>query len=207
MFSLSNMLIPAILFFALGFVAQRVRSDLKFPSDLAKALSIYLLVAIGLHGGMELARIDPVDAIGVIVAAMGLGFGLPIVANAAPEERLSEIAQAHADSGYTVLDARGAGRRQQHPVHADRGGSQAGRGAGGYRKAHEARPPSDGVHHRHAGVAAREVQFLSGGANGVSASLITKLKQHSAILAVPGLGMSTEKVLAPARLAWQAALT
>lgn len=80
MFSLSNMLIPAILFFALGFLAQLVRSDLKFPSDLAKALSIYLLVGIGLHGGMELAKIDAVDAIGAIVAALGLGFGLPIVA-------------------------------------------------------------------------------------------------------------------------------
>lgn len=80
MFSLSNMLIPAILFFALGFLAQLVRSDLKFPTDLAKALSIYLLVGIGLHGGMELAKIDAADAIGAIVAALGLGFGLPIVA-------------------------------------------------------------------------------------------------------------------------------
>lgn len=79
------MLIPAILFFALGFLAQRVHPDLKFPSDLAKARSIYLLVVIGLHGGMELAKIDPVDAIGAIVAALGLGFGLPIVANAALE--------------------------------------------------------------------------------------------------------------------------
>lgn len=32
-----------------------------------------------------------------------------IVANAALEERLSEIAEAHMMSGYTVLDARGAG--------------------------------------------------------------------------------------------------
>ncbi len=80
MFSLSNMLIPAILFFALGFLAQLMRSDLKFPPDLAKALSIYLLVGIGLHGGMELAKIDAIDAIGAIVAALGLGFGLPIVA-------------------------------------------------------------------------------------------------------------------------------
>ena len=80
MLSLTNMLIPAFLFFALGFLAQLMRSDLKFPPDLAKALSIYLLVGIGLHGGMELTKIDPVDAIGAIVAALGLGFGLPIVA-------------------------------------------------------------------------------------------------------------------------------
>lgn len=32
-----------------------------------------------------------------------------IVANAALEERLSGIAEAHGASGYTVLDARGAG--------------------------------------------------------------------------------------------------
>ncbi|MFP5411223.1 MAG: P-II family nitrogen regulator [Gammaproteobacteria bacterium] len=32
-----------------------------------------------------------------------------IVANVALEERLSDIAEAHAASGYTVLDARGAG--------------------------------------------------------------------------------------------------
>ena len=32
-----------------------------------------------------------------------------VVANAALEERLSDIAEAHAASGYTVLDARGAG--------------------------------------------------------------------------------------------------
>ena len=80
MFSLSNMLIPAILFFALGFVAQLIRSDLKFPPDLAKALSIYLLVGIGLHGGIELAKVEPASAIGAGVAALGLGFGLPIIA-------------------------------------------------------------------------------------------------------------------------------
>ena len=80
MFSLSNMLIPAILCFALGFLAQLMRSDLKFPPDLAKTLSIYLLVGIGLHGGMELAKIDPADAMGAVAAALGLGFGLPIVA-------------------------------------------------------------------------------------------------------------------------------
>lgn len=82
MFSLSNMLIPAILFFALGFLAQLVRSDLKFPPDLAKALSIYLLVGIGLHGGIELARIDAAGAASAVAAALGLGFGLPVIAYA-----------------------------------------------------------------------------------------------------------------------------
>ncbi|WP_455217024.1 sodium-dependent bicarbonate transport family permease, partial [Kaarinaea lacus] len=51
MSALSNLLIPAVLFFALGFLARVVKSDLRLPPDMAKMLSIYLLVAIGLHGG------------------------------------------------------------------------------------------------------------------------------------------------------------
>lgn len=80
MFSFSNMLIPAILFFALGFLAQLIRSDLKFPSELTKSLSIYLLIGIGLHGGIELAKIDVGSALGAVAAALTLGFALPIIA-------------------------------------------------------------------------------------------------------------------------------
>lgn len=80
MFDLSNLLIPAFLFFALGVLASVVRSDLRFPPDLAKALSIYLLVAIGLKGGMELAQADLGVAFGAVLVALALGFGLPLIA-------------------------------------------------------------------------------------------------------------------------------
>ena len=80
MSSLSNLLIPAVLFFALGCIARLIRSDLKFPPDLAKVLSIYLLMAIGLHGGYELAKADLATAIYSIFWALVLGFGMPIVA-------------------------------------------------------------------------------------------------------------------------------
>lgn len=82
MFNLSNLFIPAILFFALGFLARLIHSDLKFPPDLAKALSIYLLVGIGLHGGMELAHAPMATALEAIFAALLLGFGLPLIAYA-----------------------------------------------------------------------------------------------------------------------------
>lgn len=78
----SNLLIPAVLFFALGFIAQAVKSDLKFPPDLAKALSIYLLIGIGLKGGIELAHADLGDALHAVAAALVLGFSLPVVAYA-----------------------------------------------------------------------------------------------------------------------------
>ncbi len=47
---------PVILFFVLGALAGFVRSDLKIPGVLYESLSIFLLLAIGLKGGVELAR-------------------------------------------------------------------------------------------------------------------------------------------------------
>lgn len=79
MSALSNLLIPAVLFFALGFVARLVRSDLRFPPDLAKLLSIYLLVAIGIHGGHELARADLLTAVNAVFWAIVLGITLPLL--------------------------------------------------------------------------------------------------------------------------------
>lgn len=76
---LSNLMIPAVLFFALGVIARVIKSDLKFPPDLAKALSIYLLMAIGLHGGVALAEANLGSAINAIVWALILGFGMPII--------------------------------------------------------------------------------------------------------------------------------
>jgi uncharacterized protein len=77
---LSNLLVPAVLFFALGVFAQAVKSNLKFPPDLAKALSIYLLIGIGLKGGIALSHADLGEAAQSVLAALALGFTLPIVA-------------------------------------------------------------------------------------------------------------------------------
>lgn len=79
---LSNLLIPAVLFFALGFLAQGVKSDLKFPPELAKALSIYLLLGIGLKGGIEFSHAHLGEAVEAVGAALVLGFALPILAYA-----------------------------------------------------------------------------------------------------------------------------
>ena len=79
MSGLQNLLVPAVLFFALGFLARIVKSDLRFPPDLAKMLSIYLLVAIGIHGGYELAKAELGTAINAIVWAIILGLTLPLI--------------------------------------------------------------------------------------------------------------------------------
>ncbi|MGD2074051.1 MAG: sodium-dependent bicarbonate transport family permease [Gammaproteobacteria bacterium] len=78
MSALSNLLIPAVLFFALGFLARAVKSDLRLPQDLAKGLSIYLLMAIGLHGGYALGKADLATAFNAVLWAIILGFLLPV---------------------------------------------------------------------------------------------------------------------------------
>ena len=47
---------PVVLFFVLGFLAAAVRSDLAIPEAVAKGFSIYLMAAIGLKGGVEIAQ-------------------------------------------------------------------------------------------------------------------------------------------------------
>lgn len=68
------------LFFLLGFAARLARSDLKIPAQLYEALSIYLLLAIGLKGGMELAKQDPLHVLPQALAVIGLGVVIPLVA-------------------------------------------------------------------------------------------------------------------------------
>ncbi len=51
-----NLLSPMVLSFVLGIVAVRVKSDLKIPEQVYSIISIYLLFAIGLQGGFDLAR-------------------------------------------------------------------------------------------------------------------------------------------------------
>ena len=51
---LSNLLNPPILFFFLGLLAVLLHSDLEIPQPLPKFLSLYLLLAIGFKGGVEL---------------------------------------------------------------------------------------------------------------------------------------------------------
>lgn len=56
-----NLLSPVVLAFALGVVARLIRSEFTLPRELYVSLSIYLLFAIGLKGGVELS-LTPVSS-------------------------------------------------------------------------------------------------------------------------------------------------
>lgn len=51
-----NLVSAPVLFFFLGVLAVSLGSDLEIPSPLPKLFSLYLLLAIGFKGGLELAR-------------------------------------------------------------------------------------------------------------------------------------------------------
>jgi hypothetical protein len=52
---MQSFLDPAILFFVFGLVAGGLRSNLEIPPQIARFLSLYLLMALGLKGGFALA--------------------------------------------------------------------------------------------------------------------------------------------------------
>ena len=71
------MLDVVILFFALGLVARLAGSPLKLPQPLYEGLSIYLLLAIGLKGGIELSRQPVLHVLPEVAACLALGFAIP----------------------------------------------------------------------------------------------------------------------------------
>ena len=71
---------PVILFFLLGIVARLVKSDLRLPEPIYEALSVYLLLALGLKGGVELARHPLAALVPQTLAVIALGCVLPVLA-------------------------------------------------------------------------------------------------------------------------------
>ena len=82
---LNNLLDPAILFFVFGVFAGLVRSNLEVPQAIARFLSLYLLMSVGLKGGFSLAH---------------TGFGPQVVGGLAAAAVLSLLIPA---LGYVVL--------------------------------------------------------------------------------------------------------
>lgn len=75
----ANMMSPAVLFFTLGLIASQLKSDLKIPNGLSETLSIYLLVAIGLKGGIELSQYPLSVLLNPIGGGLLLGVSIPLI--------------------------------------------------------------------------------------------------------------------------------
>ncbi len=78
-----NLISPMVLFFLLGVLAAALKSDLAIPEPISKALSLYLVTAIGFNGGVELSHFGlSASILLAIFCAIALSFGLPVLAYA-----------------------------------------------------------------------------------------------------------------------------
>jgi hypothetical protein len=78
--ALTNLTSPPVLAFALGLQATALRSDLKLPDAVYQALSIYLLLGIGIKGGVALSESSFQQIIGPLLGTLALGIVIPVAA-------------------------------------------------------------------------------------------------------------------------------
>ena len=71
---------PVILFFLLGLLARLLKSDLRVPEPVYETLTVYLLLALGIKGGVELARYPLTDLAPQMAAVVAMGCVLPVIA-------------------------------------------------------------------------------------------------------------------------------
>jgi hypothetical protein len=78
----SNFATPAILCFVLGGLAAALKSDLRVPPQVFETISIYLLLSIGLKGGVALSKTEFSDILWPTVAVIVIGVTIPFFAYA-----------------------------------------------------------------------------------------------------------------------------
>lgn len=97
---------PAILFFVFGIVAGLLRSDLEIPAQIAKFLSLYLLMALGLKGGFALAAsgLSPTVAASLLAAVL-MAFVVPMLGYAFLKNRVPKFDAAAVAASYGSVSA------------------------------------------------------------------------------------------------------
>ncbi len=76
---IDNFTNPALLFFILGIIAVRLKSDLAIPDTSSKFISMYLLFSIGFKGGQELAHSAfTLEIFNVLLFGVGMALVVPL---------------------------------------------------------------------------------------------------------------------------------
>jgi len=78
--ALLNLTSPPVLAFALGILAVSIKSDLRLPEPVYQALSIYLLLGIGIKGGVSLSESSFSDVALPLLVTIVLGVLIPVLA-------------------------------------------------------------------------------------------------------------------------------
>lgn len=103
---MQNFLDPAILFFVFGVLAGALRSNLEIPAPIAKFLSLYLLMALGLKGGFALAASGlTLEILLSLLAAMLMAFLVPLLGYALLRHKVSGFDAAALAASYGSVSA------------------------------------------------------------------------------------------------------
>lgn len=78
--ALSNLTSVSVLVFALGFVAARLKSDIRIPEPVYQVISVYLLFGIGLKGGVALHHSGGTGVVPPALMTLLLGALVPTLA-------------------------------------------------------------------------------------------------------------------------------
>lgn len=76
---LAQILSPPLLFFVLGIFAALAKSDLRIPVDMSTAMMLFLLCAIGLKGGIGIAKAGIGAVLMPALATIFLGVGIVLL--------------------------------------------------------------------------------------------------------------------------------
>ena len=71
---------PVVLFFIMGVIAGVIKSDLKIPEALYKSMSIFLLIAIGMKGGVSMAKYEIMEVLPIALSMVVLAALIPLTA-------------------------------------------------------------------------------------------------------------------------------
>ncbi len=100
----SNLLTPIVLFFLFGIIAARIKSDLKIPDAISEFLPIYLLAAIGLHGGIEMRN----TGFEVMLVPMLTAIGLSLLFTLNHYQILRHLGKFNLFDSYALASTYGA---------------------------------------------------------------------------------------------------
>jgi hypothetical protein len=101
-----NLIDPAILFFLVGIFAGAVKSNLEIPPSIAKFLSMYLLMALGLKGGFAMAKSGMTDTAAIALgAAILMAFLVPALGYAFLKNRIAKFDAAAVAAAYGSVSA------------------------------------------------------------------------------------------------------
>jgi len=102
----ANLLNPVVLFFLLGVIAVVLKSDLDIPQPVPRVLALYLLLAIGFRGGVELHRsgIGP-EVASTMFASLALAVVVPLLGFAWLKRRVDTANAAALAASYGSVSA------------------------------------------------------------------------------------------------------